>query len=136
MTEDFMDVSAAIISRLSAAGVAPAGGVHFDVAPAGTSYPYIVINYIAGGEENFTAVDTRNEIWQVKAVSNSASAARTLQNSSKNALHKQETNLSVSGYGVMWCRATTPFAIVEDIADQQIYHRGWRFRIVIHESTV
>lgn len=136
MTEDFMDVSAAIISRLSAAGVAPAGGAHFDIAPAGTSYPYIVISYIAGGEENFTNVDTRNEVWQVKAISNSASAARLLQNSSKNALHKQESNLSVSGYGVMWCRAETPFAFTEDIGDQQIYHRGWRYRIRVHESTV
>lgn len=133
---NFMDLSAAIIARLIAAGAGTSSNIFFDIAPASTAYPYIVVNYIAGGEENFTNVDTRNEVWQVKGISNNASATRTLQNNIRTALHKRESSLSVSGYGVMWCRAELPFAYTEDIADQMIYHKGWRFRIRIHESTV
>lgn len=133
---NFMDLSAAIISRLVAAGAGTTSNIFFDVAPSGTGNSYFVINYIAGGEENFTNVDTRNEIWQVKAISNSASTARTMQNNARTALHKQESNLSVSGYGVMWCRAELPFFFNEDVGEQTIWHAGHRYRIAIHESTV
>lgn len=130
-----LEISDAIRARLTAAGFT-AGAIWYGLAPENQAYPYYIINHIAGGDESFTDVDTRNEIWQVKVVHSSPSSAKSGQNSLKAALHKQESNLTVSGYGVMWCRAELPFFFNEDVGEQTIWHAGHRYRIRIHESTV
>lgn len=129
-----LEVSDGIRARLIAAGFA-GGSIWYGLAPENQAYPYFIINHIAGGDENYTSVDTRQELWQVKVVHSNPATAKTNQNNLKAALHRQETNLTVSGYGVMWCRAELPFFYSEDVGNQTIWHAGHRYRIWIHDST-
>lgn len=94
-------------------------------APLGQDYPYILFQYIGGGDENLTPVDTRNELWQVKAVSDDHDQAETLAEAIRAALHRQALTLT----GHLWTTQIESFWRVETAFGAQIYHAGGLFRI-------
>src|SRR5574341_506459 len=113
----------AVRDRLIAAAVNGGSAIFDTQAPAGQSYPYVVFQYVAGGDENLTALDTRSELWQVKAVTDNHAAAGTLAAAIRNALHDQ--SLTVSGWRHLWTRQESHLWLVESAARKAARSPFW-----------
>ena len=124
-------IKEAIRAQLISAAVNSGNAIFDTQAPAGQDYPYVVFQYIAGGDENQTALDSRNELWQVKAVSDNHAAAHTLADAIRAALHRQV--LSVSGWHHLWTVQTDHVWMIEPVAHRQVYHAGATFRIRLYK---
>lgn len=123
----------ALRNQLISAGVNGGSAIFDSRAPAGQSYPYVLFQYVAGGDENLTALDTRNELWQVKAISDDHDTAHTLATAIRGALHRQ--SLTVTGWRHLWTLHIDPIWLVESLERDQIYHAGGTFRIRLHKSS-
>lgn len=123
------EVKTALRNRLIAAGVNGGAAIFDTQAPLGTAYPYIIFQYVGGGDENQTALDTRDEVWLVKAVTDDHSSAHSLAAAIRAALHQQ--SLSLSGWGHLTTQQLDHVWQVENLSRQQIYHAGASFRIRI-----
>jgi len=119
----------AVRDRLIAAGVNGGTAIFDSLAPAGQAYPYVVFQYVAGGDENSSPLDTRSEIWQVKAVTDQHQQAGELAEAIRAALHQQA--LVISGWRHLWTAHEKPVWMVEAVG-QQIYHAGGTYRIRAH----
>ena len=120
----------AIRAQLISEGVN--GGAIFDTqAPAGLDYPYVVFQYVAGGDENQSSLDTRNELWQVKVVTDNHEAAHILADAIRAAPHRQ--SLSVTGWHHLWTIQTDHVWMIESVARRQVYHAGGTFRIRLYK---
>ncbi len=118
-------IKTALRDRLIAASVNGGAAIFDTQAPLGQSYAYILVQYIGGGDENLTPVDTRNELWQVKAVTDSHTQAHTLAAAIRGALHRQPLSLT----GHLWTTQLESVWMVEQVARKSIYHAGGLFRI-------
>jgi hypothetical protein len=125
-------VKQAIRNRLIAAGVNGGASIFDSLAPAGTAYPYVLFQYVSGGDENRDALDTRSELWQVKAVSNVHDDAHTLAEAIRAALHRQP--LTITGWQHLWTLQADHVWLVEGVARDQVYHAGGTFRIRLHKT--
>lgn len=125
-------VKQALRDRLIAAGVNGGAAIFDTQAPAGQSYPYVVFQYISGGDEALTDLDTRSEVWQVKAVTDDHATSGTLAAAIRDALHKQ--SLTISGWRHLWTLQTGHVWLVEALVHRQIYHAGGTFRIRLHKA--
>jgi hypothetical protein len=122
----------ALRNRLIAAGVNGGAAIFDSLAPSGQAYPYIVFAYVGGGYENQTALDSRNEVWQVVAISDEHSTAQNLAAAIGAALHQQ--SLSVAGWGHLMTTQLDPLWRVETLNHQQIYTAGATFRLRLYKS--
>ncbi len=121
----------AIRARLIAAGITDP---IFDTrAPIGQLYPLLVFQYVAGGYDNTDSLDTRNELWQVKAVTTEHEQAETLADSIRAALHQQP--LTITGWRHLWTVQEDHVWMVEAAARRTLYHAGGLFRILLHRYT-
>jgi hypothetical protein len=124
-------IKQAIRDQLINAGVNEGTAIYDTYAPAGSAYPYVLFQYVAGGYENLSPLATRNELWQVKAVTDDHMAAHTLAAAIKAALHVQP--LTITGWNHIWTVQMEHVWMVELLARQQIYHAGGTFRIRLHQ---
>jgi hypothetical protein len=124
-------VKQAIRNQLIAAGVNGGVSIFDTLAPAGTAYPYVLFQYVSGGDENLDSLDTRSELWQVKAVSNDHDDTHTLAEAIRAALHRQA--LSITGWQHLWTIQVDHIWLVEGVARDQVYHAGGTFRIRLHK---
>ncbi len=120
----------AIRTRLITAGVNGGNAIFDTRAPIGQDFPVIVFQYIAGGYENLDTLDTRNELWQVKAVTEEHGQAETLAEAIRAALHQQP--LTLTGWRHLWTAQEDHVWMVESAARRTIYHAGGLFRIRLH----
>gem|GEM_PF-6008415 len=114
----------ALVNRLTAQTSTPS---YDTLAPFGTPFPYIVVQYISGGYDPQTALDTRSELWQVKAVSDNHATAQTIADAIHSALHRHD--LTISGWQTLHMLQTESIWQVEPAQTQPIYHAGGLFRI-------
>lgn len=121
----------AIRNRLITAGVNGGTGIFDTHAPLGQAYPMVVFQYVAGGYENVDSLDSRNELWQVKAVTEQHSQAATLAEAIRAALHQQ--NLTVTGWRHLWTAQEDHVWLVETVSNRPLYHMGGLFRIRLHK---
>lgn len=126
-----MHTLAAIVSALEAANVNDGNHIYYQIAPEETPYPFVVVSFVSGTNARRDASDINNELWDVKAVSDSAPEAATLQASIRAALHNASLTLSGSLASV-WCRHERDIALVEILNNQQIYHAGHTFRVLVN----
>ena len=122
-----------IRDRLIAASVNDGADIYDTLAPSGTDYPYIVFQYSGGGDETLSDLDTRNEVWQVKVVTDDHAEAHTIANAIRTALHRQA--LTVTGWEHLWTIHLDPVWMVESVAREQVYHAGGTFRIRLAKSS-
>lgn len=122
----------AIRNRLIAAGVNSGTGIFDTRAPIGQPYPFVVFQYVAGGYEHLDGLDSRNELWQVKAVTEQHAEAETLAEAIHIALHHQP--LMITGWRQLWTAQEDHVWMVETAARRHIYHAGGLFRIRLHRN--
>jgi hypothetical protein len=120
----------ALRSRLIAAGVNGGSAIFDTLAPVGQAYPYILFQYIAGREDTREALDSLNEVWQVKAVTPDHTQAGELALAIRAALHRQP--LTISGWRHLWTVQEAGLWQTELFNQQPIYHAGGLFRIQRH----
>lgn len=90
--------------------------------------PYCIYQFQGGGDENLTPSEMLNEVWLVKGVAGSLSAAKTIASAIQGALHNQ--TLTVSGWTNFWTARESAVKYVEvDDAGNPIYHRGGLYRV-------
>mgnify|MGYP001427463526 CR=1 FL=1 len=129
-------VETALYSRLSGYAVLTAalGGarIYNRYAPPGTARPYVVFFHAGGGPENTYPGGLESDTYMVKAVADSVSAAATIDEHIKAALHAQESNIAVTGYTTLWVRRTDEAQTVEVAANGDlIWHYGAYYRVRI-----
>lgn len=117
----------ALRNRLIAADVNDGNAIFDSQAPSGQPYPYLLFAYMGGGYETLTSTDQRNEIWLVKAVTDTHTEAHTLADAIHAALHQQP--LTVTGWRHLWTAQVDQVWQVENAARDQLYHAGGTFRI-------
>lgn len=122
----------ALRSRLVSAGVNGGTAIFDTQAPAGQAPPYIVFQYVSGGDEPQTPVDILNEVWMVKAVSDSHATAHTLTSAIRAALHRQP--LTITGWRHLWTVQVDSVWRVENATHTQLYHSGGTYRIQRHKA--
>ncbi|MBZ0304899.1 MAG: DUF3168 domain-containing protein [Anaerolineae bacterium] len=117
----------AIRTRLITAGVNGGSAIFDTHAPIGQPPPFIIFQYVAGGYENQDALETRSELWQVKAVTDTHGQAETLAQAIHAALHQQA--LTLTGWQHLWTVQQDQVWMVETAARRTFYHTGGVFRI-------
>lgn len=125
------EIKQAIRDRLIAAGVNGGTAIFDTLAPSGQAYPYVLFQYVAGGDENLTDLDTRRELWQIKAITDNHEQAGVLAAAIRSALHRQ--SLTITGWRHLWTIQENHVWMVENASRQQIYHAGGTFRIRAHK---
>lgn len=120
----------AIRNRLIMAGVNGGTAIFDTRAPMGQAYPFVVFQYVAGGYENLDDLDSRNELWQVKVVTDNHAQAESIAGALHTALHHQ--TLTVTGWQHLWTAQEDQVWMVETAARRQILHAGGLFRIRLH----
>lgn len=129
-------VETALYTRLSgyAALTTALGGtrIYNRYVQPGTTRPYVVFAHTGGGPENTYPGGLQSDSYLVKAVADSLSAAATLDEHIKAALHAQEANVTVTGYTTLWVRRTEEVQMAEESANGDlIWHYGAYYRVRI-----
>jgi hypothetical protein len=97
-------------------------------SPANSARPYVIFQYMAGGDTNDTprrALDVR---YMVKGVANGGASASAIAAAIEAALHDQLLTLA-SPWACYRMQHITPFTSIENIDQTQIYHVGGIYRI-------
>ena len=98
------------------------------VAPQGTALAYVVYSYAGGGLENITPSELHSNLYMVKGVAASISAAGAIQAQIKAALHLQ--TLTVQGYTNFDMACEAEVQVNETLKDGTFaWHRGYYVRI-------
>ena len=124
------EVAKAIFDELIADGVNGGVDIHQFLAPQKVSYPYIVISLVSSMEDNMTPTDSRQDVFQVKVLTDTPATARTVQAAIRSSLHKAE--LTVTGKTNFGTTVESGFYFVELLADKRIYHAGHDVRVRVH----
>jgi len=122
--------------------LAGTASVYNTVIPAGASYPCVVFNLAAGLDANDEPGHRRHqEEYQVKVVDQTSMAhAGSVAAQIDTLLHAvgpgTASNLSVSGYRVLFQERVRPVRYVESSAEgQRFYHAGGIYRVRLEEGT-
>ena len=137
MSDIITAMGSALFSTL-AAGTAlttALGGtaIYLALAPQGTSPPYVIFNYSAGGDDNSSPRRARTQTWTVKAVSTTGMKnAAEIDNAVDALLHEQQ--LTVTGWDNYWMARTSDIAYAEQAGGALYWHVGGQYRIRLAES--
>lgn len=123
----------ALRNQLIAANVNGGTAIYDTLALDGQAYPYLLMQYISGGVQTTTPLDTRREVWQVKAVSDDHTIAHSLAAAIRAALHRQP--LSVTGWQHLWTVQLDAIWQVEVSGRAIVYHAGATYRIWLAEGS-
>ena len=121
-------LNTSIYSRLSGTYTTAGTKVYYLQAPESAALPYIVFDYVADLEENYTANRTRNAVAFVRAFGTTPGQAGTIDTQIDGRLHG--TALTVSGYTNFWIARETAYSSVEtDASGRNVYMCGADYRI-------
>lgn len=109
--------------------LAAATAIYHASAPDNASFPYIIFNVQAGGPQNITASDLRDNVYNIRAVSStSMKQAGDIDTAISAALH--DGTLTVTGYTNFWLRRETDFAFSQILPNgTKAYISGGLYRI-------
>ena len=137
-------VRTALYTKLNVSGVTnlATGGIHHQIAPAGTPKPYIVFQRQASAPTVRAFAQTliaENDLWLVRAVSDEdCSTTKEPQELNEDILEAAETaigtSLTLTGGSEVWLveRDSDIPEYVEQAADRLIYHNGFLLRVWSH----
>ena len=123
-----------IYGALVAAGVNGGSAIYVLQAPTGATYPYIVISPITSLEDDSDSVDLRREIWQVKVIATSPSAADTIERAIRDVLH-YGTFSAGTAWNLVWCHAENAFMYPEMVNDKLVIHAGSSYRVLLNAKS-
>lgn len=123
-----------IYDALNVAGVTALVGtrIYRDAAPPNPTYPLVVLQHIAGGEDNQTPVRAASPLFQVRAVSDlSAAEAGSVAAAVDTALHG--VTVTVSGYTNYWTarESLVVFSEYDPPSGKRFWHSGAQYRVRI-----
>ena len=109
----------------------------YDHVPQGRDAPYVVI-----GDDTTAESDTKsNNGWEVTITIHcwdfekaGRLSVKNIMKEVYNALHKQESNITVTGFGLVLLYCTEQFSFQEEVAEgagDHYYHGVQRFRAII-----
>lgn len=124
----------AVLNVESLIAVAP-GGVFNQLAPEGTTPPYVIFQHASKADDYFAFTKRGAEaVYIVKAVSRSPwpKEASTIDTQIDTLL--QDATLTITGYSRLYCRRESDFDLREN-SDGEIYqHIGGLYRVIADES--
>lgn len=126
-------LGSAIYSKLTGSSnltglLAGTGAVYRMQAPEAAALPFVVFGLQAGGPENITASDLRDEVYNVQAYARTPALAGSIDAQVSSLLH--HGSLTVSGYTNIWCGRETDLEYTEsEPTGAIIYHAGALYRI-------
>jgi hypothetical protein len=119
--------NAALTSLLSSATA-----IYNRRVPQSATLPYVVFFHSGGGPENRYPGDLESVSYMIKGVAATVSAAATIDDAIKAAVHGAEGSLSVTGCSTLWLRRTNEVQMVEDGDEgEEIWHYGAYYRLRI-----
>lgn len=124
------DFDTALGSALAgyAAGTALYGTrVYSQLAPQGATLPYVVFDYVAGGDLNDSPSRIVDVEYRVEAIGATQAAARTIAGHIEACLHNG--TLSASGWNHIATTHIRPFSLQETTDGVQYWRRGGFYRI-------
>ena len=122
-----MTINTGLIAALKAAAVPGAERTYMGMAIGQPAYPYLVINHIAGGDDNFTPRDSRNEVWQILAVTDNPLTAAAAMEAIRGALHLRP--IVVAGWLCLDVQHELPVYQSDEVGGSIIYLWGGRYRV-------
>lgn len=125
--EVFKAIRAKLIGDVAVAGIASTR-VYAELPDSSAIFPYILMDWVEGGDANLTPTDMLDVSVQVKCVASDAATAQTVQNLIRQALHQQMLTMS-DGWSVYAVTHTSVVYLVEQAEKRQFYHAGGTFRI-------
>jgi hypothetical protein len=121
-------LNTAIFSRLAGTYTTAGSAVYYLQAPDDTALPYIVFDYVADMDENYTANRTKNDVLFIRAYGSTPAQVGTIDVQIDGRLHA--VTLSVSGYTNFWTRRENAYSLVEtDASGRKTYMAGAEYRI-------
>lgn len=124
------DFDTALYASLTtyAAGTALYGvRVYSQLAPQGTTRPYVVFDYVAGGDMNDSPSRVVDVEYRVEAVGATQAQARTIAGHIEACLHNG--TLSASGWSHIATTHIRPISLQETTDGVQYWRRGGYYRI-------
>lgn len=108
------------------------GRVYLRIAPAGASYPYIILNMQSGVSVNDSPREPKDYSYMVKVVSPSQSVAAQVANAIYDAL--QDTSIDFGAtWKVMRVNHLSDFEYVENAEREKLFHSGGLYRIRVNK---
>jgi hypothetical protein len=104
--------------------------VYFQQAPQEAALPYIIIDHVAGGDENITPRQSMDVMVQAKGVATTALAALQIGTAIRAALHLQHASMDM---GATWrpidVQHESIISFTEQVEQRQYFHSGGTFRV-------
>lgn len=102
--------------------------IYYQQAPDGASLPYVVFSHQAGGPENITSSDLRNQIVYVRGVARTPTLVNSIDAAISDLLHRQA--LTIAGYTNFWTARESEINLVENEPNTgRVYIAGALYRI-------
>jgi len=121
-------LNTAIYSQLSGTYTTAGTKVYYLQAPDAAVLPYIVFDYVADVDENYTANRTKNCSMFIRAYGTTPAQAGTIDAQIDGRLHA--VTLSVSGYTNFWTRRENAYSLSEtDASGRKTYMAGADYRV-------
>lgn len=126
-------LNTALYSKIGGTATAAGSAVFFLQAPEAQALPYIVFDYTADIDENYTANRTRNSVVFIRAYAATQAGAGTIDGQVDTLLHLKP--LTVTGYTNFWLARESGYSLSEtDQSGRQTYMVGSEYRIRLDTS--
>jgi hypothetical protein len=109
--------------------LASGSAVYYQQAPDNATLPFVVFSHQAGGPDNITAHNMRNQLVYVRGYASTPATAGSIDAQISNLIHKHA--LSVSGYTNFWTvRETDVYPPPEQLPNnERVYSAGAVYRV-------
>lgn len=102
--------------------------VYAELPDASAALPYIVMDFVGGGDANLTPTDMIDVSVQVKCIATSAATAQTVQRLIRAALHHAALTMG-DGWNAYAMTHADALYMVEQAEKTQFYHAGGTYRL-------
>ncbi len=125
------ELDAALYNQLSASATTlyglVAARVYDSLAVQGAALPYVVYNWMGGGDLNLTQKDFIDVLYQVKGLATNLGVARNIDSAIRDRLHN--ATFSISGWDQIACMREGEVNYSEVVDGVLVWHRGALYRI-------
>lgn len=126
-------LNTAIYSRLAGTYTTAGTKVYYLQAPDNAALPYVVFDYVADRDENYTANRTKNTVMFIRAYGTTPGQAGTIDAQIDARLHAG--SVTVTGYTNFWTRREDSYSRADtDESGRVTYMAGADYRIRLDQS--
>ena len=111
------------------------GGVFNLMAPTGVDTPFVVFQAVSKLDDYFSFTGRAgNSLYMIKAIDESSWPKGAADIDTQIDSVMQDVALSISGYGLFYCRRESDIYLVDDQAGKVFQHVGGMYRIIADQS--